>query len=153
MKSIIDLFNNYHILLWLITVMSSFVLHVIADFNLQGILADLKQKEWWKNNYPDKKYDCDWMEALIIHSLFWSIFTFIPTYIILIAGQMNGMFDNINCDAASLIITSVVINGFIHGIVDHLKANVRVISLKTDQTIHIWQIILTISLMFGTMCN
>ena len=29
--------------------------HIIDDYYLQGILASMKQKSWWKNNYPDKR--------------------------------------------------------------------------------------------------
>ena len=36
-------------------------MHVIADFNLQGILANFKQKKWWKDNYSQKLYKSDWI--------------------------------------------------------------------------------------------
>lgn len=42
-----------------------FWLHLIDDFHLQGFLGDLKQKAWWKKNYPDKLYEHDWMFALL----------------------------------------------------------------------------------------
>lgn len=46
-----------------------FLLHVIADFNLQGMLGDLKQREWWQKNYPDPKYAGDYRVAGTIHAL------------------------------------------------------------------------------------
>lgn len=52
--------------------------HIIADFRLQGILTDLKQKKWWKENYPDKKYSHDYITALIIHSFCWSFMIMLP---------------------------------------------------------------------------
>ena len=52
--------------------------HIIDDFYLQGILAKLKQKNWWKENAPDSLYKNDYMAALIIHSLSWSIMITIP---------------------------------------------------------------------------
>jgi len=38
-----------------------FFLHIIDDFKLQGILADFKQKSWWKKNYPNELYKYDWI--------------------------------------------------------------------------------------------
>ena len=37
-------------------------LHIIDDFNLQGIMASMKQKEWWKS-HPEytKLYKFDWL--------------------------------------------------------------------------------------------
>ena len=46
------------------------LLHVIDDFHLQGILASMKQKEWWKKQegYKDL-YKDDYITALMIHSI------------------------------------------------------------------------------------
>ena len=51
---------------------SMLFLHLIADYNLQGVLAQFKQKKWWKENYPDATYKNDWMIALVEHSFMWS---------------------------------------------------------------------------------
>ena len=32
-----------------------FFLHIVADFNLQGMLKDLKQKSWWEKNYERER--------------------------------------------------------------------------------------------------
>ena len=47
---------------------SMLFLHLIADYNLQGILAQFKQKKWWKENYPQAQYKNDQMIALAEHS-------------------------------------------------------------------------------------
>ena len=33
--------------------------HIVDDYYLQGILASMKQKSWWKENAPDKMYEKD----------------------------------------------------------------------------------------------
>ena len=32
-------------------------LYIVDDYYLQGILASMKQKKWWKENAPDKLYE------------------------------------------------------------------------------------------------
>ena len=48
MKNIIELIESHSLLFLLLSIMCSYVLHIITDFNLQGILADLKQKNGGK---------------------------------------------------------------------------------------------------------
>lgn len=105
--------------------------HIIDDYYLQGILASMKQKSWWKENAPDKLYRYDYIMALIMHSLSWSFMIMLPLAI------DNGF----NVDWMFVII--FIINALIHGCVDNLKANIRKINLIQDQTIHIAQIIVT----------
>ena len=31
-------------------------LHIVDDYYLQGVLATMKQKDWWIKNAPNKKY-------------------------------------------------------------------------------------------------
>ena len=38
--------------------------HILDDFCLQGILASLKQKSWWEENYPNKLYKYDYIISL-----------------------------------------------------------------------------------------
>ena len=52
--------------------------HIVDDFYLQGILAQLKQKGWWKENAPHKLYKYDYIIALIIHALSWAIMIALP---------------------------------------------------------------------------
>lgn len=43
-------------------------LHIFADFTLQGLLGQLKQKNWWIDNYPQKLYKYDWIMSGILHA-------------------------------------------------------------------------------------
>lgn len=106
------------------------LLHVIDDFHLQGILANMKQKEWWKKQegYKDL-YKNDYITALMIHSLSWSIFISIPLWFFTINPYFLGI--------------AVIVNAIIHYYVDDLKCNKLKISLGTDQCIHFWQIFFT----------
>ena len=106
------------------------LLHVIDDFHLQGILASMKQKEWWKKQkrYKDL-YKYDYITALMIHSLSWSIFISIPFWFFPIQP--------------CLISIAIIVNTIIHYYVDDLKCNKLKISLSTDQCIHFLQIFFT----------
>lgn len=103
-----------------------FLLHVIADFNLQGILANFKQRQWWKDNYPQSLYKNDWIVSLAIHSLSWSILTFLPF-----------------CTDKHFF-PVVMAQAIIHFVIDHLKANRLCINLITDQMLHLIQILATV---------
>lgn len=109
--------------------------HIIDDYKLQGILANLKQKEWWQKNAPNKLYKEDYKIALLEHSFCWSISIILPLIIITILTRNDKLLDVILC--------STPINMFIHSITDDLKANEHIINLQTDQLIHIIQIIIT----------
>jgi len=129
--------------------MCSYLLHIIADFNLQGILADLKQKKWWEENYPQKLYKDDWIEALCTHSIEWSIITFIPIYFILSVCELTDKFKNSSeINPICLILVVFGTNFIIHAIVDNFKANDHSISLKIDQSIHKLQICITNLIIF-----
>ena len=110
--------------------------HIIDDFCLQPIsLSKLKQKNWWineakKQSLSFEKYKYDYLMALFIHSLSWSIMIHLPFIL---------MF-NINDFPLFL---SVFINMLIHFTVDDLKANRGQINLIHDQIIHLIQIIIT----------
>lgn len=106
--------------------------HVVDDYRLQGILASMKQKLWWKNQeqYTDK-YKYDYIVALIMHSFSWSFMIMLP--IAFVSGFKIGL---------SFII-AFILNMITHGIVDDLKANKLKINLVQDQVVHIIQIIIT----------
>ena len=104
--------------------------HIVDDYYLQGILASMKQKAWWKKQEGySKKYENDWFTALFMHVFSW-------------AFMINLIFIILKANAA-FIILSIIINCIIHMIVDHLKANVKMINLVGDQYIHICQIWIT----------
>ena len=104
--------------------------HIVDDYYLQGILASMKQKSWWKKQetYCDK-YKHDYKVALFMHAFSWAFMIVIP-YIIVGASQY-------------VICGAIITNTIIHAIVDDLKANKNKINLVEDQTIHIIQIFIT----------
>lgn len=111
-------------------------LHVVDDFYLQGILANLKQKKWWRDNYNYRLYQNDYIVALIIHSFSWSFMIHLPVVVANYEHLQTGAF-----------LAVFAINMFVHGIVDDLKANKLKINLITDQFIHFCQIIITWSVL------
>ena len=111
-------------------------IHIIADFHLQGILAKMKQKDWWKLTYKeimekDKKYDNDWIVCLFWHSFQWSFMIMLPLLV-------NCNFD---IDYKYLCVFGANIIG--HMVIDDLKCNRYKINLITDQFLHMIQIILS----------
>lgn len=105
------------------------LLHFISDFNLQGMLGNLKQKVWWEKNYPQPMYKRDYITSGIIHALYWSIFTFLPF-----------------CFKPSFLYV-VCANSIVHYIIDTVKANRLRFSLTTDQIFHFSQIGITVMIM------
>lgn len=119
-----------------------FWLHLIDDFHLQGFLGDLKQKSWWKKNYPDKLYEYDWMFALFEHSFSWAFTTHIP----LLALSVYSYYANGYYYALWVYVWCIVFNTAFHMIVDNSKANKLEISLSTDQMLHIAQIVISLTM-------
>lgn len=125
-------------------------LHIFADFTLQGILADLKQKDYWVKLFKDgstwisyegliRKYGNDYKVALLCHSIYWTLITFAP----IIYLSSSDWF----------IVSLVSLNTLVHYVVDDQKANAHTINLIHDQIAHIAQISITIAtwaLWFGT---
>lgn len=109
--------------------------HIVDDYYFQGLLANLKQKSFWKMNAPDKMYKYDYIMALIMHSLSWSFMIMLPLLV------------HFNFDAPNLFFVLYAANTVVHAIVDDLKANKRQINLITDQSIHIAQILATLLLL------
>lgn len=138
------------------------LLHLVADYTLQGWLANGKQKNWWNdqiekmvdaykeqlgvtNDPEDKvhhienertrlkhKYGCDWSMAMFEHSLYWTLVTFAPLI----------FFSNIS---EWTMLGIVVANTAIHYIIDDLKANKFAINLFDDQMFHFAQILATVT--------
>ena len=102
--------------------------HIVDDYYLQGWLASAKQKQWWKDNAPDKLYRFDYIWALIMHSFSWSFMIMLPIAVFnsfTVSGAFVGM---------------LVFNMIMHAFVDNLKANKRMINLWVDQFCHMVQI-------------
>lgn len=117
-------------------------LHIVDDYYLQGILAQMKQKSWWEKNAPDSLYKNDYKIALIEHAFSWTFMIMLPITVLMIINN------NILIIPWSV---AFVVNWIIHGWTDHSKANIRNISLVVDQIIHICQIIGTWALMTEIM--
>lgn len=104
-------------------------LHLIDDYKMQGWLASAKSKSWWQQNCPDKKYNKDYIIALIEHGFMNAFMVHIPIYIWL-------------CKNEVALFASVFVFAFLHAIIDDLKANVKRINLIQDQLLHILLIFL-----------
>lgn len=114
--------------------------HIIDDYCLQGILASMKQKSWWENNYPNEKYKNDYLMALCMHSASWSFMVLIPISIYALINSLSNSF-------WISWFTVWIINLSIHMIVDDFKANKLKINLITDQILHMIQIIIAFILL------
>ena len=112
-----------------------FLLHLVADYTLQGCLANLKQKSWWSDQIPKniderkrlltwRMYKNDYMAGLACHAMYWSLVVCLP--LLMIGGPAYAI--------------SSVIQGAIHYFVDDMKANKKAINLIEDQIIHAGQI-------------
>lgn len=108
--------------------------HIIADYNLQGILANFKQVKWWKENYHTNKDEKNAETALHIHSGSWSFMIMLPIMIYMfITKQYNFHF----------YIISLGVNSLIHSFIDDMKCNEEMINYYTDQYCHMGQIAIT----------
>lgn len=107
-------------------------MHVLDDYVLQApCLCNLKQKSFWEKNAPEEQYKKDYIVALIMHAISWSFMIMLP-----IAFALDF---NVSLDFAYWL----VFNAAFHAIIDHLKANVKVINLWVDQSCHIVQVACT----------
>ena len=107
--------------------------HIVDDYYLQGCLANLKQKNWWKKNASDEMYRNDYKMALFCHSFSWSFMIMLP---LMIASSF----------ALGWLWIALPINCLIHMLVDDAKANRHKINLWQDQSIHFIQISITFAL-------
>lgn len=121
---------------FLFTILLMVFCHVVADYNLQGWLASAKQKSYWEQSAPNKLYKYDYIMALIMHSISWTFMIMLPIAYI----------QRFNVDILFLIL--FVGNVILHAIIDHMKANEKIINLWQDQFMHIIQIIVTTFVLF-----
>lgn len=119
---------------WILLLFAMIFCHIMDDYYLQGILASMKQKSWWKENAPDKMYEYDYIIALFMHSFSWAFMIMLPTTVY---ALINGI------AITEAYATPYVLNTLIHMIVDDSKANKHKINLVQDQCIHLLQIIIT----------
>lgn len=112
--------------------------HIVDDYYLQkGVLANLKQKDWWEINAPEKMYKQDYKMALFMHSFSWSFMVLLIPVIYLLLTKSN--IDN----TIAMIVSLFIMNLIIHYEIDDMKANKKWINLIVDQTVHIIQIIIS----------
>lgn len=128
--------NNFLVLLAMV------FLHFIADFQVQGILAKMKQRGWWERqteNYEESMYRNDHKAALIAHAFEWTFMVMIPVFYDMYyvcydysAKSKEGIF---------ICIALFAWNVLVHYIIDNLEANKHKISLMKDQIGHIIQVV------------
>lgn len=111
--------------------------HIIDDYYLQGILASMKQRSWWKEHAPAKLYRHDYLIALAMHGFSWTFMVMLP-----IAAYMDF-------HPSTLFYAMFAVNWCAHSTIDHMKANLLKINLITDQLLHMVYIIVTAMLLLG----
>lgn len=136
---------------WIIKIfifLTMIFLHIIEDFNIQGIFFKLKQKQYWEEQFIHAKdpyaefymYRNDYKACIIAHSFSWSFLVELP--IIVYALWKNNLIMSI------IYIASILINTIIHSAIDNLKDNEHKISLTVDQQLHFCQILFTWAIAF-----
>lgn len=123
--------------LYVIVFILMLLAHFFADFHLQGILADMKQEQWWRkqegyNNKCKCKYD--YLAALAIHSTEWTLWVMMP--LMSLPHIDLGIF-----------LLLAALNMVVHSLTDNSKVNYKDINLIQDQIIHLAQIAFTYSAM------
>lgn len=106
--------------------------HLLDDYKLQGILANMKQREWWIKNAPQPLYGEDYIMALIEHAFSWSFSISIPLLIVAFTRRNDVLL--------AFCIGSYFFNTGMHAFIDDLKANEHKINLVQDQILHFIQI-------------
>lgn len=120
--------------------------HVIEDFHIQGILADMKQKKWWYEQFAQisasncttpmpmimHKYGKDYIVALLMHGFEWSFIVHIPMM------WFYGF--------EPIVFASIIVNALIHSCIDDLKCNRMKTNLIQDQILHIIQIAVSLAI-------
>lgn len=123
-------------MIFIFSLLTMIFLHIVDDYYLQGVLAKMKQKQWWKDNAPDEMYKHDWLAALIAHAFSWTFMIMLP------AAAVLWIFKAASAHIVAYFIM-FVFNIFVHAIIDHAKANQKDMNLITDQIIHLNQIMMT----------
>lgn len=109
--------------------------HIVDDYYLQGILAQMKQKKWWEKHAPDKLYKNDYIMALAEHAFSWSFMIHMPVFVFIYFCGVSATWYE--------VMLLVIYNTVIHAIIDHQKANALQINLVQDQLAHLGQILFT----------
>ena len=99
----------------IIVLVAMFFCHIIDDYKMQGILASMKQRDWWKENAPDEMYRKDYLMALIEHAFSWTCSIHIPVLIYSLAVD--------SYKSPFIYVMMFAIDWFLHTIIDNAKAN------------------------------
>lgn len=120
-------------MIYVLLLLTMIFLHIVDDFYLQGVLATMKQKSWWKENCPDELYKHDYVVALIVHGFSWSFMVHLPLifHCLYAWAKIPGVW----------IPLSMILHCYLHASIDHDKANKHDISLAEDQFLHLIQIV------------
>lgn len=122
--------------LYVIVLILMLLAHFFADFHLQGILADMKQEQWWKKQEGyNSKYKYDYVAALAIHSAEWTLWVMMPPLFLLPHIDLG------------IFLLLAALNTVVHSLTDNSKANYKDINLIQDQIIHFAQIAFTYAAM------
>ena len=112
--------------------------HIVDDFYLQGPMAQMKSKSWWEkrmDNVVERRlYKNDYKIVLIEHAFSW-------TFMMMLTPMMLMIFSKDYHFVTYIIM--FLLNWLVHTLIDHAKANLRIINLLTDQFIHIIQVVVT----------
>lgn len=120
--------------------------HCLYDFHIQGILAQMKQKDWWYDQFakvsqkqPEREvseiirtYGHDFGVALFIHGFEWAVFVAIPLFAY---AWLHGL-------AYTIILVMIPVNAVLHAVIDDMKCNKMELNLAQDQLCHMCQIVL-----------
>lgn len=114
-----------------------FWMHVQADFRQQGIMASMKQKNWWWSQ-PGFKMGMnqkDYIPPLIWHSFDWAVMIHIPVI-------LYSLFTRVGSTGFWIyLLVSIAVHTAVHVYIDDAKANCGKINLIEDQLCHIAQIV------------
>ena len=117
----------------LVLLAGMFFCHIADDYYLQGLLAQLKQREWWQKNAPAGLYRNDHVMALFEHAFSWSFVMSLPLLVVAVRTDNEAVMQ--------VLLVGYVVNTAIHAYIDNRKANRRDINLVQDQCAHFVQVV------------
>ncbi len=121
---------------WLLVFLLMLGLHILEDFHIQGKMAEMKQKAFWRPYCEERPglYEKDYLVVLLLHGMGWSIMVSLPLLWLFFP------------DLPPVLFCAIVVNGLLHAYIDDLKANKLEINLIQDQTAHMVQILAIMAL-------
>lgn len=106
--------------------------HLLADYPLQGWLAQAKARKYWEDS--PKKNRHDYVPALACHALMWAILVALPP-------SAATMFWGVGNPGRLWFLWGLIpAQALLHACIDHCKATYGYFNLWQDQLIHLAQI-------------